>query len=619
MLFPWYKKYPYQNDEVLNLDWVLKTIDNLVKEVADFVTLNSIKYADPIQWNITTQYEKNTLVIDPISGTAYLSTKPVPAGVGLNNTDYWTVVFTLDVLSANKNITLRDDANNMLATFESVVGDWLIWQSTLYVVTRNIEIGQAYVDEYNIERATVEYFIKLYIGNLQNYVDTKTGSLSNLSTTDKTNLVAAINEVLSTVNTLIGTLSNLNTTDKTSVVNAINEVLSNVGSLASLNTTNKTSVVNAINEVITYIGTLPSLVTAAKTNLVAAINEVVGYIGTLASLGTSDKTNLVSAINEVNLKVDNDNIYRQFFNNKKVVVVGDSISSNTTNPPNWTVPFQAIVENAGGTFVNVATDGASVLGFGNSPSSIPNDGHYYIVMLGTNDYQGQWSGDLLPAAVSNIAGRCIHAGSIAWFVSPIRFLSAGSTSETTGNISPLPAYRSVLETLFSNAGFKIISGLSAPSLNASTKSTYMSDGLHPDSAYRYYLSDFILKAMMSGTDSYTSYSEVYTQGTVSNGTGTITYKWHDSVVDVVVSLQNAVLSNGYTIVGTMSNKSPYTTQVRGLINPPYVPSLVQDNENRNYYVRYNMGNLELFPFAGAGTYTLAMEFTIPLFFANSFS
>ena len=30
----------------------------------DFVNLNTIKYADPIQWNITKQYETNTVVID---------------------------------------------------------------------------------------------------------------------------------------------------------------------------------------------------------------------------------------------------------------------------------------------------------------------------------------------------------------------------------------------------------------------------------------------------------------------------------------------------------------------------------------------------------------------------
>lgn len=266
MLFPWYTKYPYQNDEVLNLDWILKTIDSLVNEVADFVTLNTIKYADPIQWNITKQYEKNTVVVEPISGTAYISNKPVPAGVGINNTDYWNIIFTLDVISANKNITLRDDANNMLATFESNIGDWLLWQGTLYTVTRNIEIGQAYVADYNISRYTVELFVKDYIQNTINYIDdaiealtTKLGDLTELKTTAKDNLVNALNEVRGAVidnRTHIGELTDLNTTAKNNLVAAINEVRG-------------TAVDNR-----THIGELTDLNTLAKNNLVAAVNEV---------------------------------------------------------------------------------------------------------------------------------------------------------------------------------------------------------------------------------------------------------------------------------------------------------------------------------------------------------
>jgi hypothetical protein len=54
----------------------------------------------------------------------------------------------------------------------------------------------------------------------------------------------------------IGTLSSLTTTDKTSLVSAINEVKSeaddnadNIGTLSSLTTTDKTSLVSAINEI----------------------------------------------------------------------------------------------------------------------------------------------------------------------------------------------------------------------------------------------------------------------------------------------------------------------------------------------------------------------------------
>lgn len=193
-----YDHWPYTNFHELNLSWILRRMEELSETVKNFVALNTIKYADPIQWNITTQYEANTVVVDPQSGTAYISTKPVPVGVDLTNIDYWSVIFTLDVISANKNITLRDDGTNVLATFGSAAGDWLLWNGTLYKVSQAINVNEAYVVGYNIDRYTVELFIRDYvvdlmadIANIENHI----GDLSTLTTTDKTNLVAAINEI----------------------------------------------------------------------------------------------------------------------------------------------------------------------------------------------------------------------------------------------------------------------------------------------------------------------------------------------------------------------------------------------------------------------------------------
>lgn len=86
---------PYTNFHDLNLDWIIKALTDINRRLANFVSLNTIKYADPIKWNITSQYAQNTLVIDPQDGTAYLSVQPVPQGVQITNADYWTPVFTL--------------------------------------------------------------------------------------------------------------------------------------------------------------------------------------------------------------------------------------------------------------------------------------------------------------------------------------------------------------------------------------------------------------------------------------------------------------------------------------------------------------------------------------------
>ena len=261
-----FNEFPHTRTYDNDLGWIIKTIKELEENLQNFIKLNTVKYADPIQWDISNQYESNTVVIDDLTGVAYISTHPVPSGVNINNTDYWTPVFTLDLVNLNKNITLRNDGDNHNATFTSVVGDWVIVGGQLYKVIKDIGLHTAYVVGFNIEIYTVELFVKDYL----NKVFTTIGDLQNLTTADKTSVVNAINETVSK----IGKLDDLTTTDKTSVVNAINETVSKIGNLDALTTTDKTSVVNAINETVHNTGDLANLDTTDKTSIVNAINEI---------------------------------------------------------------------------------------------------------------------------------------------------------------------------------------------------------------------------------------------------------------------------------------------------------------------------------------------------------
>ena len=96
-------------------------VSKVIEVMQQYIETTSITYADPFQWNITSQYARNTLVIDPKTGTAYLSLQPVPQGVQITNTEYWTPVFTLqnftDVLK--KAITaVPQQENGQAATIE---------------------------------------------------------------------------------------------------------------------------------------------------------------------------------------------------------------------------------------------------------------------------------------------------------------------------------------------------------------------------------------------------------------------------------------------------------------------------------------------------------------------
>lgn len=157
---------PYTNFHDLNLDWIIKALTDIDRRLANFVSLNTIKYADPIKWDITSQYAQNTLVIDPQDGTAYLSVQPVPQGVQITNTDYWTPVCTLQnfIDPLKKAITAVPQQENGQAATEILpansvffVGDVLCTNPEAIPQTSLVVIGTNCV-----EVSVVDLFSRLF-------------------------------------------------------------------------------------------------------------------------------------------------------------------------------------------------------------------------------------------------------------------------------------------------------------------------------------------------------------------------------------------------------------------------------------------------------------------------
>lgn len=193
-----FNQYPYLNLNDLNLDYLLNEIKSMYNEVTNFVSINAIKYADPIQWNITSQYEKNTVVIDPLTGTAYISVAAVPSGVALTRTEYWTVVFDLGsfVTRAAQNFTSHWESDTTTtATFSTSTGGWLVWGDVLYKALTNITAGDSYVVGSNIEHFTIEDLYNAYLNTIASILAI-VGDLADLNTDDKTSIVNAINSAL---------------------------------------------------------------------------------------------------------------------------------------------------------------------------------------------------------------------------------------------------------------------------------------------------------------------------------------------------------------------------------------------------------------------------------------
>ena len=267
MLSMFNNKYPYTDFHELNLDWILAQMKELTEEMQNFIELNSniIKYADPIQWDITSQYQQYTIVMD--NNVAYLSKQPVPTGIAISDTDYWLPIFDMTPIITNIS-NIRDQISahyetSYTATQNYNVGDWMFILDSdndlLYYALTNISINGGLVPGVNIQKVTVEDLVKMCVSDI------------------------------ATINTNMGDLATLTTADQTSLVNAINEVDGDVGDLSTLTTTDKTSAVNAINELDTDLGTVENDVTQLKSD-----------VGDLSTLTTTDKTSLVNAINEIN-------------------------------------------------------------------------------------------------------------------------------------------------------------------------------------------------------------------------------------------------------------------------------------------------------------------------------
>jgi hypothetical protein len=181
-----FEQFPYSNFHGLNLDWILKTIKDLETQISEFVSINSIKYADPIIWNITTQYEKNTVVLD-VTGDGYISVKPVPSGISIDRTEYWTKIGNFSALwgGVKKSITPEDEGHSSTATKPRNVGD-LVWLNDILVeITTAISVGSAYIVGSNCR----VYSMQILLTEIQNEIIAEQTARANADTTLQNSII----------------------------------------------------------------------------------------------------------------------------------------------------------------------------------------------------------------------------------------------------------------------------------------------------------------------------------------------------------------------------------------------------------------------------------------------
>lgn len=151
----------YQYD----IGWLVDKILSFETELNTAIDLKTIHYADPIQWDITTQYAPNTVVVDPKTGTAYMSKVPVPSGILLTNSDYWVVIFNYQrIYDKIMSGVAFNDKDNLNATKDLLVNDLVWYGGDLYRCTREITKGTTYIPGTNLTPTTIEDCLATYYG-----------------------------------------------------------------------------------------------------------------------------------------------------------------------------------------------------------------------------------------------------------------------------------------------------------------------------------------------------------------------------------------------------------------------------------------------------------------------
>lgn len=139
---PFINQFPYMDIHEMNLDWIIKTCKQIIERMNTFEATNTVEFKGP--WNITTQYPKWSIVIDMTTGYFMISKQPVPAGIDINNQDYWMIAspFKIDT-------EFDPDSYNAIANKTVTAKFSLIDASIAELIQKDSEIDESISDIYS--------------------------------------------------------------------------------------------------------------------------------------------------------------------------------------------------------------------------------------------------------------------------------------------------------------------------------------------------------------------------------------------------------------------------------------------------------------------------------------
>lgn len=172
-------EYPYTNIHEINLDWVIKNVQEIRALVDKYiVNYEQITFADPISWDYPVAYPMHTIVLDQ-SYNAYLSKQDVPSYTQLNNSDYWLQIgdFFQYIEKALSNLAFNEGTREA-ASKSYASGELLINNDVLYRAMVQMAAGTTFVIDSNIEQVTVESLMNELKTNLSADIAANTAAIN---------------------------------------------------------------------------------------------------------------------------------------------------------------------------------------------------------------------------------------------------------------------------------------------------------------------------------------------------------------------------------------------------------------------------------------------------------
>ena len=151
-----FNEFPHTRTYDSDLGWLIWAMKKLIGDWENFSNLNSIKFADPLNWSIDRNYEPAIIVVDS-DGNGYISRQAVPSGVPLSNTEYWTEIFSFGDITDTIRENIAVNAEESATAPAALKANQLVWwNDNLYRALYDIAAGTAFIENVNIKRMTVD-------------------------------------------------------------------------------------------------------------------------------------------------------------------------------------------------------------------------------------------------------------------------------------------------------------------------------------------------------------------------------------------------------------------------------------------------------------------------------